>query len=262
VAETCVFCGGSPLTREHVWPDWIRRLIYGKGKRGPRSEQLREGSRPGEERKVWHMPALSLQAKIVCEECNQGWMSELEVQTSPVLTPMILGNRVRLDAAAQRLLARWITKTAMVFLRATPRPSAIPPNQYRYLRDHRRPPPSSQAWIGIRTAEEGVAAGKVAAYSFRDRPRGGEELGRAYLVTLGIGHLVGALFGHNLAFEIPWQRPPAFQPVWPVVRRIVEWPPQDLIGPLDDLDDDAGFREYVEDALLERRGLIVQRNLF
>ena len=23
----CIFCGGTPLSREHIWADWLRRYI-------------------------------------------------------------------------------------------------------------------------------------------------------------------------------------------------------------------------------------------
>ncbi|MCS6897177.1 MAG: hypothetical protein NZM29_04325, partial [Nitrospira sp.] len=51
----------------------------------------------------------------VCHSCNNGWMSRLEGDVKPILTPMVLGNSVTLEAQQQERLTTWMTKCAMLY---------------------------------------------------------------------------------------------------------------------------------------------------
>jgi hypothetical protein len=50
----------------------------------------------------------------VCTTCNSGWMAALEHQTKPILEAMAADEPVILDEHAQRILAAWALKTAIV----------------------------------------------------------------------------------------------------------------------------------------------------
>jgi hypothetical protein len=67
-----------------------------------------------EERSYKARPA-NVVVKSVCEECNGGWMSELEQRAKSVLLPMI-GDRgpVTLGASDAETVATWAIKTALV----------------------------------------------------------------------------------------------------------------------------------------------------
>ena len=59
-------------------------------------------------------PAFSRRAKIVCAECNNGWMSRLEMAAAPLITPMLTGERrVTLNVDDHTTVALWVMKTAM-----------------------------------------------------------------------------------------------------------------------------------------------------
>jgi hypothetical protein len=70
-----------------------------------------------------------VRTKLVCHQCNTGWMSDLEARAEPILTPMIRGEHVRLDRADQVLVATWATKTAMVI-----EPTLSP--EHNFTEDH------------------------------------------------------------------------------------------------------------------------------
>ncbi|MDX6511221.1 MAG: hypothetical protein QOE36_725, partial [Gaiellaceae bacterium] len=95
----------------------------------------------------------------------------------------------------------------------------------------------------------------------REDPEAREESGRAYVVTFGIGHLVGALFGHNLPFEIPWGSREGLEAIWPVAGPTFEWPPKYVIGSVEDLANDPGFERHLT-AALASRGITLQRMRF
>jgi hypothetical protein len=251
------------LTLEHLWGDWVAGVIYVTSKKRKKARRITPvtphefDAPPDESSREWKMPSLSSAARISCEQCNHGWIENFDHTARTLLTSMMRGERTTLDEEGQRLIARWIAKTAMVFMHtsgAERRP--IPPSHYRYLRDHQRPPPSAQVWIGARTAEEGAMTAGLNSCFFREDPESREESGRAYIVAVGIGHLVGVLFGHNLAFEIPWPTREGLEQIWPVVRPIVEWPPEHIIGDVEELarDPQSGFERHLTDALA-RRGI-------
>ena len=50
----------------------------------------------------------------VCKTCNETWLSNnVEVPAKPILIPLIKGERVDIDSAAQKILATWAAKTVM-----------------------------------------------------------------------------------------------------------------------------------------------------
>ncbi|PSR20353.1 MAG: hypothetical protein C7B45_15330 [Sulfobacillus acidophilus] len=74
MARRCVFCGASgPMTREHVWPDWLSRTGFPNEPTVIESGPLNR--LPSE---FGPMRPLSTTVKAVCDKCNNGWMSRLE----------------------------------------------------------------------------------------------------------------------------------------------------------------------------------------
>lgn len=102
----CLFCGiTQPLTREHVFPDWIR-----KSGRRP-SEGVEQSSvlpRP------LRVDCYTWRLKVMCKICNNEWGSALEQAAQPSLEMMIEGQVVQLAPPAQESLAKWAYKTALV----------------------------------------------------------------------------------------------------------------------------------------------------
>lgn len=58
--------------------------------------------------------------KVVCSDCNNGWMNDLENEAEPVLTPLMRGESVDFNLAERAVLARWAGKTALIRLQLTP----------------------------------------------------------------------------------------------------------------------------------------------
>jgi hypothetical protein len=111
--KVCAFCdrsGHSKITREHAWPDWL-----GKGHKLIHS---RKNYATGE-KSEW-LTAKGLVARGVCEECNTGWMSQLEDDAKPLLRPMMMGVVFWLSPEDQRVVRTWLIKTAMTMDLANP----------------------------------------------------------------------------------------------------------------------------------------------
>ncbi len=102
----CIFCGGRADSIEDAWPLWISKLT------GDKVGQITFHSPRG--KRVW--PGKYVRARRTCRNrCNNGWMSRLEEDAKPIMTPMIEGTPTDLDVTQQLTMAFWSMKTAMVY---------------------------------------------------------------------------------------------------------------------------------------------------
>src|SRR5258708_14335434 len=103
MARRCVFCGGAPLTREHVIPRWLTDVLPEQARFRGQDQQVvllppkAARSRillPHRERRE---PFNSMTVKSVCKSCNSGWMNEIEGRARPYLNRLIQGYQQRLE---------------------------------------------------------------------------------------------------------------------------------------------------------------------
>jgi hypothetical protein len=142
----CIFCGDAPVTREHILGRWIQRLA---GIDGSKSGSLTFHT-PGTAReRFFEAPPLGRTAKVVCAGCNNGWMSNLESEAAPVLTPLFEGRSGVLTEEALAILSRWAFKTAFVIDAAGLQSGGpLTPQADRFaFRETARPPGMSAVWL-------------------------------------------------------------------------------------------------------------------
>jgi hypothetical protein len=193
-------------------------------------------------------PAFSRSVKIVCAECNSGWMSRLEMKARPIFEPMMQGKRhVILGPADQKALALWIVKTSMTLQLSHPsrEPNAIPPAHYLELYTEQRPPRRTQVWIGGCTHDDRPAVlpkpmvGRCRIAPLRRfRPNDISPAAptlAAYSVAMSMGNLAMAIFGHQYAESragIGWmdQMGEALVQIWPTADGPVTWPGKYALG--------------------------------
>ncbi len=152
-SQRCVFCGNRPLSKEHIWPNWLRKhlksgapynmhtasllaLDGGKAFWGERKDRPRTGS------------TMSQKLRVVCPKCNNRWMSVLQTECKPILLPFVAGEWVGLDDREQQKLAAWATMFTMVWECRDPRTQATPFSERELFRQTLVPPPSWKIWIG------------------------------------------------------------------------------------------------------------------
>lgn len=113
--KKCIFCGGTPLTGEHIWSDWLKKYlprdmrVYSMLRAEVRdiAAKGRTSTRGGD---VHHR-----KVKCVCERnCNNGWMRELENRVEPIVAQLLGGGEIRLTEEMQRTLAGWVALKAIV----------------------------------------------------------------------------------------------------------------------------------------------------
>ena len=100
----CIFCGKGGMTKQHVWPDWLKLAVprsFARHSQIYTHMDLQSVDRPLVSSPIVKSkqgdPAVK-KVRKVCKSCNSGWMSRLETAAKPVLTPIIRGKNATLSA--------------------------------------------------------------------------------------------------------------------------------------------------------------------
>jgi hypothetical protein len=144
--RSCVFCGHVPLTREHVFPQWVVPLLETLGQ--PRSA-TRITDHDEHVHDIWNTSTIDFKARKVCGDCNSGWMSSLETAVMPILTPLVLTTAPQTFTQEEAVtLATWVAKTALTAsLLHADKTNPIPKKYFDELYRERRPFRDSVVWI-------------------------------------------------------------------------------------------------------------------
>jgi hypothetical protein len=215
--DRCVFCGRTPVTREHLWPDWLRREAQLRDAFEFRIQQDADGV---ETRDItFTTPPFTQVVRAVCARCNGGWMSEIEENAKPILQDLIYANGRTLDRDDQRKLASWAFLKACIFDELHPTERAVPTVHRQRLYTYKRPPATGAAiWLGTYDATE------VGHYAYQALRVGRDELPdpeepTIYTVTITVGALIVQVGGSlipELSFdELPTPPELHLAKIWP-----------------------------------------------
>lgn len=202
--DSCIFCGraGERLTREDAWPKWISEVVGQKGKHTVSVTHAFGVTK--RKKKV----GLILKLRVVCQRCNNEWMSAMEKRTKATLTPMISGaslldenlhghkRKVPLDTKDQILVSTWAVKTVMVmeFIEDLIPPLAVPEHR-QVLMETNQPPEGYTVWIaGHRGGDAPWTSYRPFTLTLHPHNPAIEDLS-FYVSTIQIGYLVLQVVG-------------------------------------------------------------------
>jgi hypothetical protein len=77
----CAFCPCEATTGEHLWSDWLNKLL------GPKKKYLMTERVQGEVRKYGSV-GLHKKAPVLCDDCNSIWGSQIETKTKLIIADM------------------------------------------------------------------------------------------------------------------------------------------------------------------------------
>jgi hypothetical protein len=178
----CLACGitGSPATREHVFSSWLLKEF------GPNASMaLYRHSGDGSERKVRAEIKLdSFRLKRICEDCNNGWMSDLETSAKPLILALIKDGRQlhSLFETERRALARWAAKTAIVESHAVGAECPVSADFLKKIRTSFDGTPGRLAVAARHT--EALGFGHLQVGVIRDLIGGGKAAGNIIIIAL------------------------------------------------------------------------------
>lgn len=220
----CIFCGArGRLTKEHLWPNWLRKEMSISDKFTYRLEDEKDGVEVRDK----SFPALPFdqQVRAVCTSCNGGWMSSIEGAAKPLIQRLMRAEGGRLDLAEQQTLASWALLKACVFAELNPDNRAVPAAHREYLYQHRRPPSGG---VAVRLASYEVRDLVHYAYQGMTVPveKGGARPDEptVYFVTITVGalvvHVAGSLVPRLQFADVPGLEELNLQPIWPASHAV------------------------------------------
>ena len=208
-----------------MWPDWVLRELKNVGPTRVTLGKSPERILPSPERKF----------KCVCTDCNEGWMSDLETESRPLIGAMLNSVSIVLDSAAQRQAAIWATKCAMVSdaIVKQDRSLCFNQDQRERLRITGSMPSSTTIWMG-RFCKRSLAYFGTDVWLTH---KGVPKAGRGSISTFVVGHLVFQIATLTEAPKDaqgpirvetkngPWTD--TLVSIWPIVDTVsVVWPPR------------------------------------
>jgi hypothetical protein len=147
--SVCIFCR-HPFSRtrkrsdEHIWPRWMHGML--PEKKG--AQRLFDDEKLIDDHAYGQVLHKHFKPGVVCEPCNNTWMSELEVATEPILRPLMLGEQTQLDRRSQTILATWACLKNMVAEFSHPASRATDETDLRRMYVSQLPPERATVWVG------------------------------------------------------------------------------------------------------------------
>lgn len=238
----CIFCNGTGLSKEHIWSDWLTPLFprtdehgeywghihreSGQNRVEPAGCSDRQGS------------VLQRKLRIVCERCNNGWMSRVVDRAKPHVERMIKGTSFHLDRAEQTEVAAWIGITTVIQEFANRRGARkIPQEDRTFLMNTVAPPPSWSIWIANYSGEWWAPMHHYhCPASYSKPPTDGEpnpSSGELQLTTFTLGKLLVHVFTSTQSEMVEVYRSyigsaskaDKLPQLWPIAGETLNWPP-------------------------------------
>jgi hypothetical protein len=148
-SKYCIFCGASPTTKEHIWPQWLKKYIPKTMPNHVAAAAIHNPDKTFERtEKRWGGDPRGRSLQIVCATCNNGWMGELQNKAKPILVPLITGKEINLTPVRQQVLAAWCAMTVICAEYLFPTRATVSVVDRRWLYNHRTAPNSFRIWIG------------------------------------------------------------------------------------------------------------------
>ena len=214
------------MAQEHAIPKWLSKA----GKRNDNDYYQRVRND-----KTIRTKLIEIKTRRICEDCNTGWLSRIELSAKAAVEPL-LGNERRIGEADRWVIARWFTKTVLTTqLAIMPRTQQGPitTDTYQQFYDNPKPPNSLILFMSA-YAGPVQPIRYIAVLSERD-----DHL----RVLFHFQHIVFyGLFviGDSTALYVPGGFLDATYVIWPTTRGFLnnddptisfKWPPKFSLGP-------------------------------
>lgn len=160
----CIFCGAFGVTKEHIWPKWLRKIAPldaiepsypALNKTFHRVSIAVPDLATGKLAETWSKGKLTRPGvpmfqtlRCVCSGCNNGWMSNLQTASKGVLTRLITGKWKRLSPDECMQLAKWVTMFVMVSELSHPKIATATNGHRLWFKAHQEPFPDWRVLLG------------------------------------------------------------------------------------------------------------------
>jgi hypothetical protein len=225
----CVFCGRTgadvKITREHTFSDWINTVltvaVVGADITYERS--IRRADQAGSVTTWPAKMAANHRIRVVCTDCNSGWMRSLEDEVAPLITPMIEGRPTKLTVDQQLTVATWAAMKTGVFEYVWSDETILDTSDRDVIRTQGRPPANVQVRLAAIESHGKPLCARGVDYVDNNT---GEKI---ICLTLTIGCLVIQVFGGPAAgtYALETVGTPRADRIriFPPATNTIQWPP-------------------------------------
>lgn len=166
----CIFCGGPKPTLEHGLPEWTQKYVPATNPTASEWANSGLGARLGSTGEPVALPPqlprynyrierqgdpAHLKFFGPCADCNNRWMSRIEVEAETVLAPILRDEPHTISTAAQAVLAKWVTLRSIVVEMGWPELAAFSPARRREFMERPGRFPTSRVYIGRSLDQKG-----------------------------------------------------------------------------------------------------------
>lgn len=219
----CAFCSETAkLSAEHIFGSWVSGLFAGKweGKFTNKHGQVNE----------WSSTKLDWKARVVCETCNNTWMSEIENKhAKPTMSPLIDGGiGIPISHASAQSLSLFAFKTAVVLdcsQRGRDHNPFFSQRLRHAFRKHHNIPNTVQMWMAVYAPGSRRVDTSVGYYKANLLPTYPIDL---FVCTCAIGNFAfQVVASKQMGFELFTPNPDFGRlaiPLWPQTQPKFVWP--------------------------------------
>jgi hypothetical protein len=159
--RTCIFCGklGS-ISKEHFWPEWLESYLPKQAENAYVSElHVAEGKVPKrlQDRMERQGSVTTKKIRVVCKNCNNGWMSRLEESAKMIMRPVLEGHSYTLAKTEIQTLACWVAVKTIVGEHAEGQMALTPAADRFLLHESHRIPEYFRIFVGTHISDTKAA---------------------------------------------------------------------------------------------------------
>lgn len=152
--KNCIFCGNNNLTKEHIFPHFMRKNLPHYFEFGS-NHYITRKSDDGEEKitnglltRYNGRDHRDLKLKIVCAKCNNEWMSNIDNKSKNTLISLLADGAINIRRENYFTLATWVTKFLMVYEYADTETITITDNDRLLFKNNQQPMDNLIVYIG------------------------------------------------------------------------------------------------------------------
>lgn len=245
--KECIFCGGRPLTREHLFGKWLSPVVveaisdpsFSKRDLYIETDRMKDGVLAPQGRRSTNK--VNITVGCVCKTCNNEWMGDMEKAVIPIMKSLLGDGVHTVDESEQFELARWAAKTAVIARYVAG--FEVAPIYREWLYKHHSIPINTLVWIG-KYSGEGVISLDSKNIFFE---RNGEtiDLPNVQFVTFTASRLLIVVLMFHIEGKFDF-RPPELIAKW---LRLISPYQGDIVWPFDPLDE--GLRQSLVQSNLD-----------
>lgn len=180
---------------------------------------------------AWRGSTNVIRPAVVCQQCNNGWMSIVETQVKESLIPLMAGRSLIIADGPQRTISRWATIKTMVYECNTQSVTVCTDEDHHEFRKTTNPNAQWCVWIAkcqapnwrVRIMRQATGLG------LESKAVGVPKPPNVQFLTIALDNLLIHLRQNKqTVFSLP-SMPEGFFQIWPLQRDIT-WPPTRILN--------------------------------